>query len=98
MKRSVEELRSIIEKEMPGFELVQGPAVDEAPSKVDADEGTPDLLPDQADERIAGEDDDQPEDQLVKVVPKDLVETPEAVRHTKTVLISGDGSVQARQG
>jgi hypothetical protein len=98
MRRSAHELQAIIEEQMPGFQLVHEHQADASPSTVDADEGTPDLLPPDSDDRPQAETEAEHEDELVKVVPKHVAETPEAVRHTKTVLISADGTVFARQG
>ena len=120
MKRTTKELQAILEKHMPGFQLVQD-VPEDAVQEVHADEGTPDLMKMKEEPVLANYVDanwegtreatpyeveggggpvkgDEPEDQLVQIVPKGVADSSEAARHTKTVLISADGKILAQQG
>ena len=108
MKRTAEQLQQILEKEMPGFKVVDDVEADAVAAPVEADESTPDLLANQrhllavgdggADAVEAPEAPHETEDQWVRVVPEHLADSPEVDRHTKTVLMSSDGKIVAKQG
>ncbi len=122
MKRSTQELQEIIEKHMPGFQVVEDADVDAPARDVATDEATPDILEMRKPhsesvttrERVGiidrlrvwrhadgsgGEaEPGEAEDQFVRIVPKDLADSPAATRHTKVVLVSGEGKIIAEQG
>jgi hypothetical protein len=110
VKRTAEQLQQILEKEMPGFKVVDDVEADAVAPPVEADETTPDLLANQrglvavggggADALAAphAEAPHETEDQFVRVVPKHLADSPDAERHTKVVLMSSEGKIVASQG
>ena len=110
MKRTAEQLQQILEKEMPGFKVVDEVEADAPAPGVESDEATPDLIATRRERAMAGRGVDaiaavpekadvhETEDQFVRVVPKHLADSPDAHQHTKVVLMSGDGKIVASQG